>query len=61
MGSLWDRAVSKGIDKGILSCLFEYIKRKNVSVDEALEDHGIPDVNRQQYSMSLNKMLGSGV
>ena len=61
MGSLWDRAVAKGVDKGILDCLYKYINRKKVSIDEALEDHDIPSASRQQYSMSLNKMLGTGV
>ena len=68
MGSLWDRAVAKGvdsgkqqgIDEGTLNCLLGYIRRKNVPVDNAMEDLDIPMDSRQRYSVSLNKMLGTG-
>ena len=77
MGSLWDQAVAKGVtrgvkqgvekgikqgvEKGILDCLYKYINRKKVTIEEALEDHDIPGASRQQYSASLSKMLGLGV
>ena len=73
MGSLWDRAVGKGmqqgvakgiqqgIDEGTLNCLLGYIRRKNVPVDNAMEDLDIPLASRQRYMVSLNKMLGLGV
>lgn len=53
----FNRGVDFGVDKGLLSALMGYIRKKAVSIETALDDHDIAVENRAKYTQLLREQL----
>ncbi len=53
----FNRGVDFGVDKGLLSALMGYIRKKAVSIETALDDHDIAAENRAKYTQLLREQL----
>ena len=53
------RGFNRGVDFGKMDSLMGYIRKKNVSIETALDDHDIAAANREKYAALLREQLQS--